>query len=82
MGPGGVMVGRTWVGATGVGVKADGTYYVKVTFTSGGATAAVVELTGAVPNATDTVCYIPIYTISDNKITTDLRGAFVVPAWE
>jgi len=82
MGPGGVMVGRTWVGATGVGVKADGTYYVKVTFTSGGATAVVVELTGAVPNATDTVCHIPIYTISDNKITTDLRGAFVVPAWE
>lgn len=80
MGPGGVMVGRTWVNATGTGSKADGTYYVKVTFTSGGgATAAVVA---AEETTTDTVCTIPIYTIANGKITTDLRGAFVVPAWE
>lgn len=83
MGPGGVMVGRTWVSATGTGKKNDGTYYVKVTFSgSVSATAEVVAVTGTVPDATDTVCHIPIYTISGGKITTDLRGAFVVPAWE
>lgn len=80
MGPGGVMVGRRWVSATGTGSKGNGTYYVKVTFTSGGgATAAVVD---AAVTTTDTVCCIPIYTISGGKISTDLRGAFVVPAWE
>lgn len=82
MGPGGVMVGRTWVDATGTGSKGNGTYYVKVTFSSsGGATAAVVDQNGY-EATTDTVCCIPIYTIAGGKVTDDLRGAFVVPAWE
>lgn len=80
MGPGGVMVGRSWVNATGTGSKSDGTYYVKVTFlANGNATAEVVNSGGT---TTDSICYIPIYTISSGRIATDLRGAFVVPAWE
>ena len=80
MGAGGAMVGRTWVAATGTGSKSDGSYYLCVTFGSGGSvTAAVSASSGA---TTDTVCYIPIYTIADGKISADYRGAFVVPCWE
>ncbi len=81
MGPGGVMVGRQWVEATNTGVKGAGTYYVKVTFgANGGVTAEVTDTGGA---RSDTVCYIPIYTIASNgKIEADRRGAFVVPCWE
>lgn len=82
MGAGGVMVGRQWVAATGTGEKSDGDYSLKVTLLqSGYATAEVVS--GNIGTApTDTVCYIPIYTITDGKISCDYRGAFVVPCWE
>ena len=78
MGPGGAMVGRSWVAATGTGRKGDGTYYLTVTFTQGGATAAATH--GG--SKSDTVCHIPIYTVSGGRVTEDLRGAFVVPCWE
>lgn len=77
---GGCMVGRTWVNASGVGEKPDGTYWLKVTFDANGdVTATVVNAGGT---RTDTECYIPIYTVSGGKVTNDLRGAFVVPCWE
>ena len=79
MGPGGCMVGRTWINAGGTGSKGDGTYSLMVTLTNNGASANVVLGSGT---TSDTVCYIPIYTISGGKITQDLRGAFVVPCWE
>ena len=80
MGPGGCMVGRNWVWATGTGRKAIGeSYYLKVTL--GQAPSAEV-VTNSEP-ADGTVSYIPIYTIDlDGRVKTDLRGAFVVPAWE
>ena len=79
MGPGGAMVGRTWVEATGTGEKGDGEYWLKVSFSEAGANAEVVTSRGDI---SDTDCYIPIYIIVDGKIETDLRGAFVVPCWE
>lgn len=82
MGPGGVMVGRTWVGAGGTGQKPDDTYYVKVTFGSGGSASATVVNAAGYVATTSTVCCIPIYTISGGKISNDLRGAFVVPCYE
>ena len=79
MGPGGVMVGRQWVDASGTGPLGDGEYWLKVTLSSGGATATVQE-----GNTTDSdlECVIPIYTIEGGKIVKDLRGAFVVSCWE
>ncbi len=85
IGPGGVMVGRRWVAAsgTGVGEMGDGAYSVHVTFADGGgATAEVVAADAAAQTATDTECWIPVYAVSGGKVTEDLRGAFVVPCWE
>ena len=79
MGPGGAMVGRTWVAATGTGEKADGDYWLKVTIGQAGQTAQVVSTAGA---KTDTTCYIPIYRIRNGRVAEDLRGAFAVPCWE
>jgi len=85
IGAGGVMVGRQWITASGTGVEGmgDGTYSVHVTFTDGGgATAEVVAVDATGQTATDTECWIPIYTVSGGKVTDDLRGAFVAPCWE
>ena len=79
------MVGRQWVTATGTGSnKSDGTYQLRVTLPSGGSspTCQVVQESTIGKSPTSTQCWIPIYTISDGKITTDYRGAFVVPCYE
>lgn len=84
IGPGGCMVGRKWYPCSvGIGSgKPDGDYSLKVTFSQNGVSLEVVSgvTFGTVP--TSTVCYIPIYTIANSKISVDLRGAFVVPAWD
>lgn len=81
MGPGGALVGRSWVWAAGTGPKGDGVYSLKVTFSdSGGASAEVVDGFGGA--TTDTTCWIPIYSILDGRIMNDYRGAFIVQCWE
>ena len=84
IGPGGCMVGRKWFTCTtGTGSgKADGLYQLKVTLSASGATLEVVSgvSLGTAPNGN--VSYIPIYQISNAKISADYRGAFVVPAYE
>ncbi len=82
IGPGGAMVAREWVEATGTGVAdmADGTYWLKVSFGASGASAEVI--CGSCGARTDTECWIPIYTISEGRISVDSRGAYVVPCWE
>ena len=80
MGPGGAMVGRVWIPASGVGEKGDGEYWLRIVFNSdGGASASVVTEDDG---RTDVQCHIPIYRIEGGKIAEDLRGAFVVPCWE
>lgn len=84
IGPGGCMVGRKWLTCTtGTGSgKADGLYQLKVVITTNGATLEVVSEVslGTAPNGN--VSYIPIYQISNAKISADYRGAFVVPCYE
>lgn len=83
MGPGGCMVGRKFYVADGTGAKGDGFYSLKVTITSTGSTSCTVvsdASLGQSPTATE--CWIPIYQIYDGKVSTDYRGAFVVPAYE
>lgn len=84
IGAGGCMVGRQWYTASNTGSgKSDGLYSVVVTLNSSGSV-----FCGVVSNATlgqaptDTQCWIPIYQITDGKIATDYRGAFVVPAYD
>ena len=79
MGPGGALVGRNWVEATGTGEKEDGEYWLKVTLSANGATAEVVNSSSV---SGDAECVIPIYTIEDGAIKVDRRGAFVVQCWE
>jgi hypothetical protein len=81
MGPGGAMVGREWIQASGTNeVKSDGSYWLRIVFNSnGGASASVVTEDGG---RSDVQCHIPIYRIVDGKIDEDFRGAFVVPCWE
>ena len=83
IGPGGVMVGRQWVNATGVGAnKADGLYHVKVTLTSSGASAEVVSGVSLGQAPSGNISYIPIYQITNGEISADYRGAFVTPVYE
>lgn len=84
MGPGGCMVGRQWVNASGTGSnKADALYQVKCTINANGSYSCQVVSgvsLGQAPTTTD--CWIPIYQISGGKIAADYRGAFVVPAFD
>lgn len=81
MGPGGIMVGRTWLDIDGLS-DGDGAYWVEVTFSASSNPTAKVVKDPSITSATDTKSYIPIYTISSGKISKDLRGAFVVPCYE
>ena len=81
MGAGGCMVGRTWKNAANTGQKEDGTYWLRVILGSNGDQVRVVEENEMTGN-TDTTTYLPIYTIVNGEVTTDRRGAFVVPCWE
>ena len=82
-GPGGAMVGRTWVeadipdDATG-----DGFYQLEVDHGQYPFKATVVKGQAVSQQPTDTKCWIPIYTVSQGQIVQDRRGAFVVPIWE
>ena len=86
MGKGGAMVGRTWIDATYGGSQGpwssmqDGTYYLKVTFGSNGS--ATAEVVTSPVTTSSTMCTIPIYTITNGLMMNDLRGAFVVPAYD
>lgn len=82
MGVGGVMVGRTWVTATGTGGgKGDALYSLAVTIGASPSAAVVTTASlGQVPSGNTS--YIPIYEISGGQIVADYRGAFVVPCWE
>jgi len=82
MGPGGAMVGRTWVTATGTGSgKGDALYSLAVTIGASPSAAVVTTATlGQAPSGNTS--YIPIYEISGGEIVADYRGAFVVPCWE
>ena len=83
IGPGGCMVGRKWYTASGTGSgKPDGLYQLKVTLSSSGATCEVVSGVSLGTSPSGDISYIPIYQISNAKITADYRGAFVVPAYE
>lgn len=82
IGAGGCMVGRQWINATGTGSgKADALYSLKVTFQQNGTTAEVVNNATLGQAPTETETFIPIYEITNGKIATDYRGAFVVPAY-
>lgn len=84
IGPGGVMIGRQWVNASGTGSdKSDALYQVKCTINANGSYSCQVVSgvsLGQAPTTTD--CWIPIYQISGGKIAADYRGAFVVPAFD
>lgn len=83
IGAGGVMVGRQWYTASGTGSgKVDGLYQCRIELTASGASVSVVTgvALGAAPSGD--VSYIPIYQITNGKISADYRGAFVVPAYE
>lgn len=84
IGPGGVMIGRQWVNAGGTGSgKDDGLYQVVCTVDSSGSYSCQVVSGVSLGQApTSTQCWIPIYEISEGKIATDYRGAFVVPAFD
>ena len=84
IGTGGCMVGRKWFTCTtGTGSgKADGLYQLKVTLSASGATLEVVSGVSLGTSPSGNISYIPIYQISNGKITADYRGAFVVPAYE
>lgn len=82
-GPGGAMVGRTWVEAElSSGLSGDGFYQLEVDHGSYPFKATVVKGTSISQPPTDTKCWIPIYTISQGQVVEDRRGAFVVPIWE
>ena len=84
IGTGGCMVGRKWYTcSTGTGSgKADGLYQLKVTLSASGATLEVVSGVSLGTSPSGNISYIPIYQISNAKISADYRGAFVVPAYE
>lgn len=85
IGPGGCMVGRQWVTATGTGVAGRGDYLwsLCVTISNTGSVSAKVVSDAPLGKApTTTQCWIPIYQIINGKIGVDYRGAFVVPAYE
>lgn len=84
MGPGGCMVGRQWVNASGTGAgKADALYQVRCTINANGSYSCQVVNDASLGQApTTTQCWIPIYEISGGKIAADYRGAFVVPAFD
>lgn len=83
MGVGGVMVGRNWVEAEiGDEASGDGNYMVEVDHGTYPYKAKVIKGTGISQAATDSKCYIPIYTVVGGVVTVDRRGAFVVPIWE
>lgn len=83
MGVGGCMVGRTWIEAE-IDDKAsgDGYYQLEVDHGTYPYKVKVIKGTGISQAATDTKCYIPIYTVIGGVVTQDRRGAFVVPIWE
>jgi hypothetical protein len=78
------MVGRKWYTcSTGTGSgKADGLYQLKVTLSANGAALEVVSGVSLGTSPSGNISYIPIYQISNAKISADYRGAFVVPAYE
>lgn len=84
IGPGGVMVGRDFIMATGTGTSdmQDGAYYCKITL--GANTVEIYRSQSFSPflSHDGNVSYIPIYDISNGKVSADYRGAFVVPAYE
>ena len=84
IGPGGVMVGRRWIKATGTGVAnaADGLWQCRITMVSSSATVEVVNGGNNVLSPSGTISYIPIYLITTGLVAADYRGAFVVPAYE
>lgn len=83
MAAGGAMIGRRWVAATLPDSYGDGAYSLHVQFgADGGVTVSVVKADAAGQAATDSECWIPIYTVLGGKVVEDLRGAFVVPCWE
>lgn len=84
IGPGGCMFGRQWVTATGTGSgKADGFYSLRCSIANSGSTACAVVSDATLGQAPTTqYSWIPIYQITDGKIATDYRGAFVVPCYE
>lgn len=79
IGAGGVMVGGHWlnVAASSENLQ-DGSYAVKVTLGAAGDTAQIAES----GTDSDTVRYIPIYTVADGKVAGDMRWGFVVQCWE
>jgi len=79
IGAGGVMVGGHWVpvAASSENLR-NGDYAVKVTL---GEEADTAEIAKSGMDS-DTVRYIPIYTVADGEVTDDMRWAFVVQAWE
>ena len=79
IGPGSVIVGRTAirVAASNTGLG-DGEWAVKVTFGENGDTAEIARS----GTASDTVTYLPLYTIQDGAVVTDQRGNFYVQSWE
>lgn len=91
IGPGGVMVGRKFVRATGTGSgkEVNRTYSVKVTLKETG----LVDRSGVDVEVVDgfevgkapvgAVSFIPLYTIGkDGQIEEDYRGATTVPVYE
>lgn len=89
IGPGGVFVGRKFYTISSYSANsATALYSVKVEFGTGGVISPSVVSSISDANATlgksptDTVCYIPIYELSNWKIVNDYRGSFVVPCWE
>lgn len=84
IGAGGCMVGRKWVTAfgTGSGKAVNKLYSLMITLGSS-PTVQVVDNVSISESPSGDVSYIPIYRIGrDGKISTDYRGAFVVPAYE
>ena len=79
---GGVMVGRKWIEVAASSEELeDGTYRIKVTLGTEGDTAEIEKGEGwEDPDGNES--YLPLYTISEGKVTEDLRGPYVVPCWE
>ena len=73
-----VMIGRTPVRVSGMDAT-DGEY--RITVDIGSKTATLGTGSGfSAPQGT--ISYIPVFVLSDGKITADYRGSFVVQAWE
>ncbi len=82
IGPGSVMVGREIIGVQGSSEGlGDYTWKLKVTLTAQGA-GVMFEQGGQNDQNTDTVTYLPLYTIEDGKMVKDMRGFFHVQCWE